>query len=184
MIVEQLDIPEVRLIKPRVFEDHRGHFLELWHEQRYAQAGIGPFVQDNASLSHRGVLRGLHFQHPNMQGKLISALHGEIFDVAVDVRRGSPTFGRWVSAILTQANGWQMYVPAGFAHGFQALSDDVVVAYKCTAYYAPANERTVRWDDPTIGVQWPLLTAVVKESDASAPSLSQLHEFLPRYNET
>jgi dTDP-4-dehydrorhamnose 3,5-epimerase len=136
VIVERLDIPEILLIKPRVFTDARGHFLETWEDGRYRELGIPPFVQDNASRSHRGVIRGLHFQHPNAQGKLITVVHGEAFDVAVDVRTGSPTFRCWVGVTLTGGTCHQLYIPPGFAHGFQALSDDVVLAYKCRTHRA------------------------------------------------
>lgn len=184
MIVEPLGIPEVLLIKPRVFQDARGHFLETWHDGRYRESGIGPFVQDNASLSRLGVVRGLHFQHPNGQGKLVTVLHGEVFDVAVDVRRGSPTFGRWIAATLSAANAWQMYIPPGFAHGFQALTDGVALTYKCTRPYSPADERALRWNDPAIGISWPLANPTLKHTDASAPLLSDIESSLPRYGDS
>jgi dTDP-4-dehydrorhamnose 3,5-epimerase len=133
VIAEPLALPDVLLIKPRVLRDDRGHFLETWRASAYETIGIGPFVQDNVSVSRRGVLRGLHLQHPEGQGKLVSVLRGSVFDVAVDVRVGSPTFGRWVGAELSDANGFQLYLPPGFAHGFLTLSDDAVFAYKCSA---------------------------------------------------
>src|SRR4051812_31403185 len=147
MMVEPTGIPEVLLVKPRVHRDDRGAFLETWREQAYTAQGMGVFVQDNLSISKRGVLRGLHFQEPNAQGKLVSAIRGRIYDVAVDVRVGSPTFGRWIGVSLDEENRWQLYIPAGFAHGFQALNDGVVFSYKCTDYYTPAAERTVLWND-------------------------------------
>ena len=157
-----LSIPEVVLIEPNVFGDARGFFMESFSVARYAAAGIaGPFVQDNVSRSRRGVLRGLHLQNPHAQGKLVSVLEGEVFDVAVDVRVGSPTFGRWVGEYLSAENHRQLYVPAGFAHGFVVTSDDALFSYKCTEYYRPETERTVRWDDPAIGVEWPVYGPLV-----------------------
>lgn len=183
MNVERLELPEVLLIKPRVFRDDRGQFIETWRDSTYSEQGIGPFVQDNVSVSRRGVLRGLHLQEPHGQGKLVSALRGRVFDVAVDLRVGSPTFGRWVGQELSDENGWQLYVPVGFAHGFQALTDDVVFSYKCTDYYAPHAERTVRWNDPGVAVTWPLAAeAIVAPKDAAAPTLAELSkDSLPRY---
>lgn len=175
MKVTPLELPEVLLLAPRRFDDDRGHFLETWSTARYADAGVGgPFVQDNVSVSQRGVLRGLHFQHPDGQGKLVSVLRGRVFDVAVDVRRGSPTFGRWVGAELSDRDNHQLWVPAGFAHGFQVLSDEAVFAYKCTAPYAPAHERTIRWDDPAIGIRWPGPAPRLSAKDAAAPRLAEL----------
>jgi dTDP-4-dehydrorhamnose 3,5-epimerase len=180
--VEPLGLREVLLIKPRAYRDDRGHFLETWREAGYAEHGIGPFVQDNVSVSRRGVLRGLHFQHPHDQAKLVCTLQGRIFDVAVDVRVGSPTFGKWVSAELSDENSWQLYIPAGFAHGFVALSDDVVFTYKCSDYYAPDAERTIRWDDPALGITWPASSPIITAKDASAPLLADLGpDFLPKY---
>lgn len=182
MNIESLGLPEIRLIKPRVFRDERGAFRETWRDSDYMARGIGPFVQDNVSLSHPGVVRGLHFQEPLGQGKLVSVLHGRIFDVVVDVRVGSPTFRRWVSVELSGENCWQLYIPPGFAHGFQALTDDVIFSYKCTEYYAPAAERTVRWDDPSLAIPWPMADAVLAGKDAEAPLLEELApETLPRY---
>lgn len=149
-------LPEVLLVEPAVFGDARGYFLEAWNEERYAAHGIAcRFVQDNLSLSGRGVLRGLHLQHPGGQTKLVSVLHGAVFDVAVDVRRGSPDFGRWVGQELSAANHRQLYIPSGFAHGFLVLSEEAVVAYKVGAPYRPEAELSVRWDDPDIGIAWP-----------------------------
>lgn len=182
MIVESLAIPEVLLVKPRVVADARGRFLEMWRASTYEEHGIGPFVQDNVSTSHRGVVRGLHLQHPRGQGKLVSALRGAVFDVAVDVRVGSPTFGNWVGAELTDENGWQLYIPTGFAHGFMALSDGVVFSYKCTDYWVPEDERTVRWDDPAVAVAWPDIPPLVAAKDAGAPLLAEIPAAqLPEY---
>lgn len=173
VIVEPLQIPEVLLLRPRIIRDDRGHFLEIWHYARYAEAGLpSGFVQDNVSVSRQGVLRGLHFQHPRAQGKLLSCLGGAVFDVAVDVRVGSLTFGRWVSAELSDRNGHQLWVPAGFAHGFLVLSEEAVVAYKCTDFYAPDNERSIRWDDPDIGITWPKDQPTVSAKDGAAPFLA------------
>lgn len=157
MNVTELSLPGVLLIEPKVHGDARGFFTELFQAERYAQHGVRePFVQDNLSLSRRGVLRGLHFQNPHAQGKLVSVLTGEVFDVAVDIRRGSPTFGRWTSAILSGTNHHQLWIPAGFAHGFLVMSDEALFSYKCTELYHPAAERVIRWDDPEIGIAWPL----------------------------
>jgi dTDP-4-dehydrorhamnose 3,5-epimerase len=180
--VEPLALPDVLLIKPRVFRDDRGRLIETWRASVYDEHSIGPFVQDNASVSRKGVLRGLHFQHPHGQGKLVSALRGEVFDVAVDVRLGSPTFGRWASAILSGENGWQMYVPAGFAHGFLTLSEDAVFSYKCTDYYAPNAESCIRWSDPVLAIEWPAKNPILAPKDAAAPMLRDLPaDALPEY---
>jgi dTDP-4-dehydrorhamnose 3,5-epimerase len=180
--VEPLALPEVLLIKPRVFRDERGRLLETWRASAYHEHGIGPFVQDNVSVSRKGVLRGLHLQHPHSQGKLVSTLRGEVFDVAVDVRVGSPTFGRWAGVVLSDENGWQMYIPAGFAHGFFTLSDDVVFSYKCTEYYAPEAELCIRWSDPTIAIAWPTENPILAPRDAGAPLLSDVPAHaLPEY---
>lgn len=176
-------LPEVLLIQPRVHRDARGSFAELWRREEYAQRGMPTdFVQDNVAVSHRGVLRGLHFQHPRGQGKLILVLHGEVFDVAVDVRRGSPTFGCWTSTILSDQNHLQLYVPVGFAHGYCVTSESAVVAYKCTSAYAPDCERTILWNDPQLGIPWPQTTPLLSAKDAQASHLGELsaHE-LPRY---
>lgn len=163
------------MLEPAVFRDARGAFLESWHERRYAELGItGPFVQDNVSRSARGVLRGLHFQHPNGQGKLVQALEGELFDVAVDVRAGSPTFGQWTGAVLSADNARQFWIPEGFAHGFCVLSEVALFAYKCTRYYDRDSEHTVRWDDADIGIDWPLSAPSLSEKDRNAPPLKAL----------
>ena len=172
MQVTPTAIADVLLVQPQVHADARGHFLETFHAQRYAQAGIaGPFVQDNLSFSHRGVLRGLHYQWPRPQGKLVYVLQGQVFDVAVDIRRDSPTFGRWVGATLSAENHHQLWIPPGFAHGFCVTSDTAQVAYKCTDYYLPENEHTIRWDDAHIGIAWPVSAPVLSGKDAAAGSL-------------
>lgn len=156
MEVTQTALPEVLLIQPRVFEDARGFFKETWESRRYAEAGIPGFVQDNCSRSCRGTVRGLHYQIQHPQGKLVQVFKGEIFDVAVDLRRSSPNFGKWTGARLSESNHRQLYVPPGFAHGFCVLSEVADVFYKCTDIYAPEHERTLLWNDPTVGVEWPV----------------------------
>jgi len=165
----------VLVIEPRGFEDTRGAFLETWQLERYREA-VTPlaFVQDNVSVSRRGVVRGLHFQHPHGQGKLVGVLAGATWDVAVDVRRGSPSCGQWVAQELSPENRCQLWIPPGFAHGFQALSDGVVFHYKCTDTYHPECERTVLWSDPVLAIPWPLADAVVAAKDAAAPLLADL----------
>jgi dTDP-4-dehydrorhamnose 3,5-epimerase len=175
MKVERLALPDVILVTPVVRGDVRGAFHEAWHQARYRDAGLPErWAQDNVSRSRRGVLRGLHFQHPRPQGKLVSVLSGEIVDVAVDVRRGSPTFGRWVSAVLTSARAEQLFVPGGFAHGFAVTSAEAVVHYKCTDYYAPGGELTIAWDDPALGIEWPVTTPTLSERDAAARRLAEV----------
>ncbi|MGJ3259877.1 MAG: dTDP-4-dehydrorhamnose 3,5-epimerase [Rhodospirillales bacterium] len=162
----------VLLVEPTVFDDPRGHFFEVHHRDKFAAAGIGlAFVQDNHSHSTKGTVRGLHFQEPHAQGKLVRAVNGEIFDVAVDIRKGSPTFGQWTGHILSAANRRQLWVPPGFAHGLCALSDTVDVIYKCTDVYAPEDEHGIAWNDPDIGIEWPIETPVLSDKDSAAPML-------------
>jgi dTDP-4-dehydrorhamnose 3,5-epimerase len=170
---KQLAIPEVVIVVPKVFGDARGFFLEFYKHSEFAQAGIREhFVQDNHSKSLKGVLRGLHYQkHPHAQGKLVRCLTGRIFDVAVDIRKGSPSFGKWVGVELTAENNSMLYVPPGFAHGFLVLSDSAEVLYKCTAEYASADDRGIIWNDPDIGIQWPLSNPVLSEKDKVHPPL-------------
>lgn len=157
MDITSLDIPDVKLIEPRVFGDDRGFFLETWNAAAYRSAGLDlEFVQDNWSRSTRGVLRGLHYQLEHTQGKLVRCVAGAVYDVAVDIRRSSPTFGRWVGATLSAENKHALWVPPGFAHGFLTLSETADFQYKCTDVYHPASERTIRWDDPAIGIEWPV----------------------------
>lgn len=173
-------IPDVVLIEPDVHRDARGFFLETWHQRKYVEAGIeGPFVQDNLSHSGRGTLRGLHAQLCHPQGKLVRAVEGEMFDVAVDIRRGSPTFGRWVGFSLSGENFRQLWVPPGFAHGFCVLSERVHVEYKCTDFYDRDDEISVAWNDPAIGVLWPVKEPTLSAKDAQAPRLSELLDRLP-----
>jgi dTDP-4-dehydrorhamnose 3,5-epimerase len=181
MNVIQTDIPEVLIIEPKVIGDHRGFFSERFHAERYAASGIrGPFVQDNLSRSEHGVLRGLHLQHPKDQGKLVSALRGRLLDVAVDVRVGSPTFGRHVAVELTEDNHRQVWVPHGFAHGFLVLSESADCFYKCDELYSPADEIVVRWNDPAIGITWGLDNPKLSARDAAAALLAEI-KHLPRY---
>jgi len=170
-------LPEVIVIKPRVFGDVRGFFLETWNARAFGQAGIdATFVQDNHSRSAKGVLRGIHYQVRQTQGKLVRVVQGAVFDVAVDVRRGSPTFGRWVGEELSEANARMMWVPPGFAHGFLVLSDSADFLYKCTDFYAPEYERTLAWNDPAVGVEWPLggMMPTVSTKDAAGALLAAI----------
>ena len=158
MKITPLAIPDVLLVEPVAHCDERGFFLETWQAERYAAAGIGPsFVQDNHSRSVQGTLRGLHYQVVRPQGKLVRVTSGEVFDVAVDLRRSSPTFGRWVGAVLSETNRRQLWIPPGFAHGFYVSSPSADLLYKCTAFYAAEYDRALRWDDPDVGIEWPLL---------------------------
>ena len=167
----------VVIVEPDVFGDDRGFFMETWHAHRYHAHGLPEvFVQDNVSFSQKGVLRGLHFQNPSPQGKLVTVLQGEVFDVAVDIRRGSVTFGKWVGEVISSENKRQLYVPEGFAHGFLVLSDQALVNYKCTTFYDKQADAGIRWDDPDIGIEWPVDEPVLSAKDASAPCLSDLSE--------
>lgn len=171
------EIPEVKIIEPRVFGDRRGCFFESYNQQRYRDAGIDvAFIQDNVSVSARGVLRGMHFQNPFAQGKLVTALQGEIYDVAVDMRAGSPTFSRWVGVHLNDENRRQLWVPAGFAHGFVVLSDTAMVSYKCDGPYQPSAERSLLWSDPDVGIRWPVEQPILSDKDLAAVSLKDLEE--------
>lgn len=178
----ELSIPGVLLVEPDVFGDERGFFMETYRESRYAEIGIcGPFVQENISQSRQGVLRGLHVQHPHGQGKLVSVLEGEVFDVSVDVRVGSPTYGRWCGECISAQNKRQLYMPPGFAHGFLVTSNRALLTYKCTEYYHPETELAVRWDDPAIGIRWPMAEVVLSAKDRNARLLGALTEQLPHY---
>jgi dTDP-4-dehydrorhamnose 3,5-epimerase len=182
--VIETDIPGVLLIEPKVFGDDRGWFMESWQQVRYADAGVGGrFVQDNLAYSRKGVLRGLHVQNPYGQGKLVQVLSGEVFDVAVDVRRGSPHFGQWVGVRLSGDNRRQFYVPEGFAHGYYVLSEQALFAYKCTDLYHPETQFSLRWDDPALGIDWPLEgRPELADKDRDAPLLNQLAaERLPEF---
>jgi dTDP-4-dehydrorhamnose 3,5-epimerase len=175
MKVIPTELPGVLLIEPAVLGDVRGWFVEAWNEQRYAAAGLDVrFVQDNVSYSRRGTLRGLHFQNPHPQAKLVSVLAGEVFDVAVDIRHSSATFGCWVGASLSGDNKRQLYIPPGFAHGFCVVSETALFAYKCSDFYHPEAERSIAWNDPDIGIRWPLAEPVLSEKDRCAPRLKDI----------
>lgn len=180
MNVLTTSLPGVLIIEPQVFGDARGFFVETWQAERYAAAGLPPFVQDNLSLSARGVLRGLHYQEPDAQGKLVQVLEGEVFDVAVDIRLGSATFGQWHGVTLSAENKRQFYVPAGFAHGFVVTSERALFAYKCSELYRPQHDHSLRWDDPDIGIAWPITTPALSAKDAAASLLADIpREELP-----
>ena len=175
MNVITCEIPGLVVIEPNVFGDARGYFMETWNQQRYRDAGLDwNFVQDNISFSRRGILRGLHFQNPKGQGKLVYALQGEVFDVAVDLRKSSSTFGRWHGLTLSAENKRQFFVPAGFAHGFAVLSETAMFAYKCTEFYNPQNEMSLLWNDPEVGVRWPLETPQLSDRDVRGVRLRDI----------
>jgi dTDP-4-dehydrorhamnose 3,5-epimerase len=182
MNLVETSLPGVLVIEPKVFGDDRGFFMETWQAERYAEAGLPPFVQDNLSFSARGVLRGLHYQEPVPQGKLVQVLQGEVFDVAVDIRHGSPTFGQWHGVTLSAANKRQFWVPPGFAHGFVVTGETALFAYKVSAPYRPEFDHSLRWDDPAIGIAWPIASPTLSGKDQSAPTLADVPEAeLPQY---
>ncbi len=182
MRVSATDIPEVLIIEPRVYYDARGFFVETYHAERYRAHGIeGPFVQDNYSKSVGRTLRGLHLQLQRPQGKLIRVIDGSIYDIAVDVRRGSPTFGRWVAVTLTSDNFKQCFIPPGFAHGFCVLSAAAHVEYKCTDVYDRAGEIGIAWNDPALAIPWPIADPMLSDRDRHHPTIAQLGERLPLY---
>ena len=175
MNVIRCELEGLLIIEPKVFGDPRGFFMETWNLNRYAEAGLKiAFVQDNISVSRRGALRGLHFQNPRPQGKLVSVLQGAVFDVAVDLRQSSRTFGKWHGLELSSENKRQFYVPTGFAHGFLVLSDSAMFHYKCNDFYSPKDEVTVRWNDPDIGIDWPITNPTLSEKDANGLRLCDL----------
>jgi dTDP-4-dehydrorhamnose 3,5-epimerase len=177
------DIPGVLIVEPHVHADGRGFFVETYHAERYREHGIaGPFVQDNQSRSVAGTLRGLHLQTRKPQGKLVRVIEGEIFDVSVDVRRGSPTFGRWVGVTLTAENFRQCYVPPGFAHGFYVVSPIAQVEYKCTDFYDPEGELGIAWNDPELAVSWPVREPLLSARDRQHPRLADLTDKLPLWD--
>ncbi|MGC2776946.1 MAG: dTDP-4-dehydrorhamnose 3,5-epimerase [Bradyrhizobium sp.] len=183
MNVIKTTLPEVIILEPKLFGDNRGFFLETFQAARYRELGIaGPFVQDNMSRSTYGVLRGLHLQNPNTQGKLVSAMRGRVLDVAVDVRVGSPNFGRHVAVELSEDNRRQLWVPRGFAHGFVVLSESADFFYKCDDYYSPKDEMSVRWNDPAIGIDWGVAAPKLSAKDAEAPLLADATN-LPVYGQ-
>lgn len=183
MQIVKTDLPEVLMIEPRLFGDQRGFVLETYHSGRYSENGIArPFVQDNLSRSTYGVLRGLHLQNPASQGKLVSVMRGRVQDVTVDVRLGSPNFGRYVAVELSEENRRQLWIPRGFAHGFAVLSDHADLFYKCDNPYSPRDEISVRWDDPAIGIQWGVENPTLSAKDAAAPLLADVKN-LPIYGQ-
>ena len=172
MEIVSTKIPDLHIIKPKVFEDIRGYFFESYNKQEFIRLGIDQnFVQDNESMSQKGVLRGLHFQRPPFaQGKLVRVMQGSVMDVAVDIRKLSPTYGQWVSVILSQHNKWMYWIPPGFAHGFVALEDNTVFFYKCTNGYNKESEGSILWNDPTLNIDWKMDNPVLTEKDKQAPS--------------
>jgi dTDP-4-dehydrorhamnose 3,5-epimerase len=177
-------LPGVVELRPKIFRDPRGFFLETYHREKFAELGItADFVQDNHSRSSRGTLRGLHYQLPHAQGKLCRVIEGEVLDVAVDIRVGSPTFGKWTSVVLSADHSNMIYVPAGFAHGFLTLSESAQFLYKCSDVYAPKDEHGIAWNDPDINIAWGIDNPLVSEKDARYTKLSEMpREFLPRYS--
>jgi len=175
----------VYIIEPQVFSDARGFFMETYHQRRYAESGINrTFLQENLSRSVRGTLRGLHYQLKYAQAKLIQAIRGEVFDVVVDIRRGSPHFGQWIGVILSEENKRQLFVPDGFAHGFCVLSDSADIVYKCSDFYAPEDEGGILWSDPNLAIDWPIANPLLSEKDSRLPHLADvLPERLPLYKE-
>lgn len=176
MIITETKIPGLQVIEPDVFSDSRGFFMETWNSFRYHEMGIdAEFIQDNLSFSAKDSLRGLHFQNPGGQGKLVYVLQGEIFDVAVDIRTDSPTFGQWLGMHLTADNKKQLFIPSGFAHGFYVTSDTALLAYKCTEKYMPHNEMSIAWNDPDIGIDWPIVKEpILSEKDTTARLLQDI----------
>jgi dTDP-4-dehydrorhamnose 3,5-epimerase len=175
MKIETTTIPGLLVLEPRRFKDERGYFFESWQEQRYQEAGIFlSFTQDNVSSSTRGTLRGMHFQNPRAQGKLVSVYAGEVFDVAVDVRCNSASFGHWFGLTLSAENGRQMWIPPGFAHGFLVTSESAIFSYKCTSYYSQENEIGLHWSDPEIAISWPKGVKLLSPKDADAQMLSEI----------
>ena len=177
-----MSIPDVLMIEPDVYGDARGFFMETWHKKKFAEQGVtAGFVQDNHSRSSQGVLRGLHYQLRQPQGKLVRVVNGEVFDVAVDIRKGSPSFGQWTGARLSGETHAMMYVPPGFAHGFCVLSERVDFLYKCTAFYDPEDEQGIAWDDPAIGIDWPGGPFQLSAKDQANLPLADMTDRLPDY---
>jgi len=181
--ISRTEIPEVLVVEPDVFGDSRGFFLETYHYKKYAEKGINKtFVQDNHSRSSQGTLRGLHYQLKTPQAKLVYAATGEILDVAVDIRRGSPTFGKWVGRILSEENRLLLYVPEGFAHGFCVISETADIIYKCSDLYSPGDDRGVNWSDKSININWPSDSLLLSDKDKNLPMLKDISEdLLPEY---
>ena len=183
MKVTETKLDGALVFEPKVFGDDRGFFMETWNYQRYKEAGLNvKFVQSNLSKSAKGVLRGLHFQNPNPQGKLVQILTGEVYDVAVDIRHGSPTFGQWHGELLSGDNNKQFYIPEGFAHGFCVLSESAIFSYMCTNVYDPKSDFSILWNDPDLNIDWPINEPLLSEKDKQAPTLSSLKTTsLPKY---
>jgi dTDP-4-dehydrorhamnose 3,5-epimerase len=168
-------LPDVFVVEPQVFKDARGYFYESFHQAKYAKLGIHVgFVQTNVSRSAKGVLRGLHYQWPHPQGKLVSVLEGDVYDVAVDIRRGSPTFGQWTGVMLTAENNRHLWIPPGFAHGFCVLSEYATFTYQCTTLYDPVADAAISWNDAAIGIDWPVSEPLISDKDAKAPLLADV----------
>lgn len=185
MNITETDLPGVRLIEPDVYRDDRGSFMETWNAREYGFVGLNfSFVQDNLSRSKEGVLRGLHFQNPRPQAKLISVLVGEVYDVIVDVRPDSDTFGEWEGTTLSANDGRQLYVPEGYAHGFVVTEGVALFHYKCTDFYHPETDRSIRWDDPALDIDWPVDDPILSEKDANAPVLDDLPDEVLDFNGT
>ena len=175
MNVRKTKLAGVVVLEPDVFSDERGYFLETWNSKRYLDVSIEDcFVQDNISFSKKGVLRGLHYQYPQSQAKLVQVLSGEVVDVAVDIRKDSPTFGQWISEVLSEANHRQMYIPSGFAHGYCVINETALFSYKCTDFYNPASEGGIIWNDPDIKIVWPTEEPMLSDKDSSFPKLSDI----------
>jgi dTDP-4-dehydrorhamnose 3,5-epimerase len=175
MNIKETAIAGILIVEPDVFSDGRGYFLETWNKERYEKSGIRcPFVQYNRSFSRKGVLRGLHYQYPQSQSKLVQVVSGEVFDVAVDIRRNSPTFGQWVGAVLSETNHKQMYIPSGFAHGYCVTSETAVFSYKCSDFYNPACEGGIMWNDSDIDIDWPMKEPILSAKDAGFPRLGDI----------
>jgi len=185
MNIRETSLKGVLVLEPNVFSDERGFFLETFNSARYANAGIrDSFVQDNISFSQKGVLRGLHFQYPQSQGKLIQVLSGQVFDVVVDIRVGSPTFGQWESYVLSDANHRQIYILPGFAHGYCVTSETAIFSYKCTDFYNPATESGIIWNDPDLNIDWPIKEPVLSPKDAAYPRFKDLpQDKLPHFRD-
>ena len=181
MKFSRLAIPDVILVEPDVFGDNRGFLMECWHREKFRDGNIDTdFVQDNHSRSGKNILRGLHYQIKRPQGKLVRVTTGEVFDVAVDIRKSSPTYGQWVGQVLSEDNKMIMWIPPGFAHGFLVISDSADLCYKCTDYYAPEYDRAIRWDDPDLAIDWPLpegVTPILSGKDANAPLFRDAETF-------
>ena len=186
MNVIETKLPGVIILEPDVFKDDRGFFLETWNQSRYEKAGIREtFVQDNAAFSQKGILRGLHFQHPRSQGKLVQVLSGEVLDVAVDIRVGSPAFGQWIGVVLSGENHKQMYIPPGFAHGYCVTSETALFSYKCTDFYSPNTEHGIIWNDPDLNIEWAIENPLISPKDAAYASLKDLPpDTLPHFGGT